>query len=76
MFTNDLKKGDMVVLRNGWKAKIEDNKKGNTRMATVYGFHEEMGSVYSHNIVALERDGERFAIEHTEQQKKMLKSGW
>jgi hypothetical protein len=36
MFTNELKKGDMVKLRNGWKARIEDNMKGNTRLATVY----------------------------------------
>lgn len=51
MFTNQLKKGDEVVLRNGWKARIEDNKKGDTRLCTVYGFVTEMGSVYSHDIM-------------------------
>ena len=51
MFTNQLKKGDEVVLRNGWKARIEDNKKGDTRLCTVYGFETEMGSVYSHDIM-------------------------
>ena len=50
MKTNDLKKGDRVQLRNGWYATIEDNLKGNTRMATVEGIYTEMGSVYSHDI--------------------------
>ena len=50
MKTNDLKKGDRVRLHNGWNATIEDNLKGNTRMATVEGFVTEMGSIYSHDI--------------------------
>lgn len=51
MNTNDLKKGDRVQLRNGWIAVIYDNKKGNTRMAEVYGMYTEIGSVYSHDII-------------------------
>jgi preprotein translocase subunit YajC len=35
MQTNELKKGDRVVLANGWQATIEDNHKVNTRLATV-----------------------------------------
>jgi hypothetical protein len=50
MLTNDLKKGMMVTLNNGWKARIEDNKKGNIRMATVYGIATEMGSIYASDI--------------------------
>ena len=50
MLSNDLKKGDRVVLHNGWKATIEDNKKGNTRMATVEGFATEIGSIYAWDI--------------------------
>jgi hypothetical protein len=71
MFTNQLKKGDEVVLRNGWKARIEDNKKGATRLCTVYGFYTEMGSVYSHDIIQLvnETTGVRTSIIHTEKQK-------
>ena len=53
MVTNDLKKGDLVQLQNGWMARIADNRKGNVRLATVYGFHTEMGSVYSHDIIEL-----------------------
>lgn len=77
MQTNELKKGDMVTLRNGWKAKIEDNKKGNTRVATVYGMFTEMGSVYAHDIVCLNKDdGTTVAIKLTDAQKKLKKSGW
>lgn len=50
MLANDLKKGDKVRLKNGWNATIEDNLKGNIRMATVEGFVTEMGSVYTHDI--------------------------
>jgi len=52
MKTNELKKGAQVLLRNGWKATIEDNMRGNIRMCTVYGDYTEMGSVYAHDIVA------------------------
>jgi hypothetical protein len=48
--TNKLKKGTRVVLRNGWEAVLEDNKKGSIRMATVEGFYTEMGSIYAHDI--------------------------
>jgi hypothetical protein len=48
--TNALKKGTRVVLRNGWEAVLEDNKRGSIRMATVYGFYTEMGSIYAHDI--------------------------
>ena len=48
--TNEIKKGEMVMLANGWEARIEDNRKGNVRMATVYGIYTEMGSVYSSDI--------------------------
>jgi len=50
MLSNDLKKGDRVVLHNGWRATIEDNKKGNIRMATVHGYETEMGSIYIWDI--------------------------
>ena len=45
MFTNDLKKGTIVILRNGWRAILEDSKKGNIRDATVQGFYSERGSI-------------------------------
>ena len=71
--TNDLKKGDLVMLRNGWQARIADNRKGDTRLCTVYGFETEMGSVYSHDIVQLvnEVDGAWTRITHTDKQAKV-----
>ena len=50
MLQNDMKKGQLGVLTNGWKFRIEDNKKGNIRMATVWGFETEMGSIYTRDI--------------------------
>ncbi len=53
MTPNDLKKGDFVLLRNGWEARLEDSKKGNVRLCTVFGYETEMGSVYAHDMVAV-----------------------
>lgn len=50
IITNNLKKGDLVKLNNGWYAVIADNPKGNARMAEVHGHYTETGSVYSHDI--------------------------
>ena len=50
MLTNDLKKGAIVRLRNGWEAEVYDNARGNTRTCKVYGFETEIGSVYSWDI--------------------------
>jgi len=64
MFTNELKKGDKVRLADsGWIAIIEDNMKGNTRLATVYGFETEMGSVYSHDMKYVYKGGKGKTIE-------------
>jgi hypothetical protein len=66
MKTNELKKGDRVRLTNGWDAIVEDNKKGNTRVCTVFGYFTEMGSVYSHDIkFKYEYDGSLSYIELT-----------
>ena len=70
MLQNDMKKGQLGVLRNGWRFRIEDNKKGNIRMATVYGFATEMGSIYTHDIESLEVDGRSELLEQTPAQKK------
>ena len=50
MESNELKKGDVVYLKNGWRAEIWDNRKGNIRLAKVYGLFTEIGSVYAHDI--------------------------
>lgn len=68
--TNELKKGTRVFLRNGWEADIMDNMRGNTRLAKVYGDYTEIGSVYSHDIVAAIVNGERVLIEYTKSQRE------
>ena len=55
--TNKLKKGTRVVLRNGWEAVLEDNKRGSIRMATEEGFYTEMGGIYAHDIAGY-KEGE------------------
>lgn len=71
MLTNDLKKGTRVQLRNGWYATLEDNAKGNTRVAKVEGFVTETGSIYAHDIVRAEVDGEWVDVQHTPKQLKL-----
>jgi hypothetical protein len=75
----DVKKGTKVILRNGWKATIEDNKTNSqTRVATVYGDYTEMGSVYSTDIVEAMFDGLWFVVQHTPAQLKAAaaRKGW
>ena len=81
MKTNELKKGTRILLRNGWEADIMDNLKGNTRLAKVYGYETEIGSVYAHDIVAYKEElslGEwKYDIEYTPNQlrcKQMVNS--
>ena len=51
MKTNDIKKGMVVELNNGWLGIMADNMRGNTRMVDVDGMYREIGSVYSHDII-------------------------
>lgn len=70
MKTNELKKGDKVVLKNGWIATIEDNKKGDIRLAKVYGDYTELGSVYAWDIAYYSKGLEMVEIELTPKQLK------
>jgi len=85
--TNDIKKGikiKSVQLGVPVTGIMLDNKKGNTRMVDVkgseVGLFDEMGSVYSHDIILAEIDGVWKSVEHTEKQlnlKRQLNSmGW
>ena len=53
MKTNDIKKGMVIQLNNGWYGIMADNMRGNTRMVDVDGMFREMGSVYSHDIIGV-----------------------
>lgn len=74
MKTNEIKKGTRVLLRNGWQGTMWDNARGNTRMVEVEGFFTEIGSVYSHDIMAAKGpDGNWIPVEHTPAQLKLRK---
>jgi len=78
MFTNALKKGTKiksVQLGTPVTGIIMDNMRGNTRLVDVkgseVGLFDEIGSVYSHEIVLAEVDGAWVEVEHTEAQKRL-----
>lgn len=76
--TNDIKKGMRIqskqlgTLTSGI---MMDNLKGNTRLIDVkgseVGLFDEIGSVYSHDIMLAEVDGTWVAVEHTDAQKQL-----
>jgi hypothetical protein len=80
MKTNDIKKGMKFQLRNGWHATMQDNVKGNARLALVEGDYTEMGSVYAHDIIAVFVNGQMIKVEHTPAQMKHMQMlsamGW
>ncbi len=72
MKTNDIKKGDRILLDCGWYATMADNKKGDIRLAKVEGTFTELGSIYSHDIISfIDRNGNSIEIEHTPKQLKL-----
>ena len=71
MTTNEIKKGMRFRLANGWFGTMMDNKRGTVRFAEVEGFYTEMGSVYAHDIVAVETPDGWEAVEHTEKQRAL-----
>lgn len=75
--TNEIKKGHRVLLSNGWYATMLDNLRGQTRLAMVEGMYTEAGSVYAHDIVAVQdKDNADLwhLVQHTASQKKLR--GW
>ena len=90
MKTNDIKKGMKVKtgqLGTPVTGIMMDNMRGNTRLVNVkgseVGMFDEMGSVYSHDILEVEVDGEWQEVEHTKKQlllkegvSTLLKIGW
>ena len=71
MYQNDMKKGQTGRMKNGWDFRIEDNKKGNVRMATVYGDYTEIGSIYTSDIAWLDMpDGSTEGMQQTATQAK------
>ena len=67
---NDIKKGDIGYLKNGWKFEMMDNKKGNIRLAMVHGDFPEMGSIYPHDIAFIEKDGDDVPVNASRYEKQ------
>ena len=73
--TNEIKKGMRIKSKQlgvNVTGVMMDNKKGNTRMVethgTEVGLFDEIGSIYSHDIVLVEIDGAWETVEHTDAQ--------
>jgi len=78
MLQNDMKKGQTGTLKDGIKFRIEDNKKGNIRQATVYassvGLFDEMGTIYTSEIATVDMpDGRAERLEQTSKQAQQAK---
>ena len=87
MTTNEIKKGmkiKSVQLGVPCSGIMLDNLKGNTRLVDVkgseVGMFDEMGSIYSHDIIVVEVDGNWVDVTHTEKQLNLKQSlaniGW
>lgn len=87
--TKDLKKGMRVMLSRSasmgelprWEAIVADNcSKAKTCFCEVFGWADEFGSVYSHDIEAVLVEGKWEQIEHTPAQLKLKEQvkamGW
>ena len=72
MLANDMKKRQYGRLKGTqWEFRIEDNKKGNIRLATVYGLFTEIGSIYTSDIASVDMpDGTTERLEQTDKQAK------
>jgi len=78
MLQNDMKKGQMGTTKDGIRFRIEDNKKGNIRLATVYassvGLFDDIGSIYTSDIATVDMpDGTTERLEMTPAQAKKAK---
>ena len=60
---NELKKGDIGYLLIGWKFEIIDNKKGNSRMANVFGDFTEMGSILMTDVDYVIKDDKKYQLD-------------
>ena len=78
MLQNDMKKGQTGTTTDGIRFRIEDNKRGNIRMATIYassvGLFDDTGSIYTSDIATVDMpDGTTQPLEQTKSQAKQAK---
>lgn len=79
MLTKDIVKGTEVYLRNGLRAQTVDNVRNQaTRLMMVFGseqgMFDEMGSVYTTDIVKVNVDGVWENVELTAKQNEQMTS--
>lgn len=77
MLTKDIVKGTEVYLRNGLRAQTVDNVRNQaTRLMMVFGaeqgMFDEMGSVYTTDIVKANVDGVWVDVELTAKQREQM----
>ena len=71
MKTSEIIKGMRIRLDNGWFGTMMDNMRGTTRMVEVEGYYTEIGSVYSYDIVEVQKDTVWETVVHTEKELKV-----
>ena len=73
MLANEMRKGQMGTLINGWRFEVADNLKGVTRTLKVHGYATETGSTYIHDIATLDMpNGGKERIEFSPSQTKQI----
>lgn len=70
VITNQLKRGMRIKLRNGWEALVVEECKENILEAKVFGDFTETGSIYAHDVVAVQIDGSWVEVKMTEAQRR------
>jgi len=70
MKTSEIKKGMRIRLANGWYGTMKDNTRFTTRFVEVEGIFTEIGSVYSHDIVAVQTPTGWKDVVHTDKELK------
>jgi hypothetical protein len=73
MNPNELKKNDHIILKNGWRAVILDNRKSYIRLAEVSGFCTEIGSIYIHDIASVIKEGKLIPVTLNDKQRIQAK---
>jgi len=68
--TDQLRKGMRIKLRNGWEALVVEECKENILEAKVFGDFTETGSIYAHDVVAVQIDGSWVEVKMTEAQRR------
>jgi len=74
ILSNNIKKGDIIKeIGLEWYGEILDNRRGNIRIANIYGIYTEIGSIYIWDIDKVCKDGKIYTLKLTKKQMKDYK---